>query len=252
MAQSGYGKILCFNDFTGEEIQVAANMEHASATGAIWNLSGGFTVKGQNLDQTDAGLPAVEDGLNGQVTITSSATAGGDACFVTTETCFKPSVNGTLVLEARVELAALTARRVFVGFSGTVADAQSTICSGATATLTLTESNLAGFLFDSGLTTNVEWHCVYNGGSTTGVTDATAVNSGVAPVAGNMDVLRVEIDNNGTARWYINGVLKQTVAGAVSTTAVFGGCVGVVSTTTTVASVTADYIAVEANRDWTV
>ncbi len=252
MAQSGYGEIRLFNDFTGEEVQVAANMEHASATGGLWNIGKGFTIKGQNLDQTDAGAAAVEDGLNGQVILTSSATAGGDACFVTTETCFKPSVNAPMAVEARVELAALTARRVFVGFSGTVADAQSTIVSGSTATLTLTESNCVGFLFDSGLTTDVEWHYVHNGGTTTGVTDSTALNSGVAPVATYMDVLRVEVDNNGTARWFINGVLKNTLAGAVSATAVFAGCAGVVSTTTTVGSVTLDYIAVEANRDWTI
>ncbi len=251
MSQSGYGAIKLFNDFSGEEVQVAANMEHASATGALWNIGNGFTVKGQNLDQTDAGVPAVEDGLNGQITLTSSATAGGDACFVTTETCFKPSVNSPMSVECRLEMAALTTRRVFVGFSGTVADAQSTIVSGATATLTLTESNLVGFLYDSGLTTDVEWHMVHNGGTTTGVTDSTLLNSGVTPVAADMDVLRVEVDPNGTARWYVNGVLKKTLATAVSTTAIFAGCVGVVSTTTTAASVTVDYIAVEANRDWT-
>ncbi len=252
MAQSGYGEIRLFNDFTGEEVQVATAAEHASATGGLWNIGKGFTIKGQNLDQIDAGAPAVEDGLNGQVTLTSSATAGGDACFCTTETIFKPSVNAPMALEARVEMDALTTRRVFVGFSGTVADAQSTICSGSTATLTLTESNLVGFLYDSGLTTDVEWHCVYNGGSTTGATTSTDVDSGVTPVAGEMDVLRVEVDPNGTARWYINGVLKQTQAGAAATTAIFGGCVGVVSTTTTASSVTVDYIAVEASRDWTV
>jgi len=252
MSQSGYGRIKLFNDFTGPEIQVSANMEHASATGALWNIGNGFTIKGQNLDQTDAGAVASEDALNGQIVLTSSATAGGDACFCTTETCFKPSVNGTMSLEARVEMSALTTRRVFVGFSGTVADAQSTICSGSTATITLTESNLCGFLYDSSLTTDIEWHTVYNGGSTTGETTSTNINSGVTPVAAQMDVLRVEIDNNGTARWYINGVLEKTLAGAVSTTAVFGACVGVVSTTTTASSVTVDYMAVEANRDWTV
>jgi len=252
MAQSGYGQIRLFNDFTGEEIQVAANMEHAAATGGLWNIGNGFTIKGQNLDQTDAGAVASEDALNGQVVLTSSATAGGDACFCTTETCFKPSVNATMAVEARVEMAALTDRRVFVGFSGTVADAQSTIVSGTTTTLTLTESNCVGFLYDSGLTTDIEWHMVHNGGTTTGVTNSLLLNSGDTPVATSMNVLRVEVDNNGTARWYVDGVLRKTLANAVSTTAVFGGCVGVVSTTTTVASVTVDYIAVEANRDWTV
>ncbi len=252
MAQSGYGRIKLFNDFTGEEAQLNVAAQHASATGALWNLSGGFTIKGDALNDDVAGAPAVEDGLNGQILISSGNVAEGDAIYITTETCFKPSVNGTMVLETRLETAALTAKRLFAGFSGTVADAQSNICTGTTATLTLTESNICGFLYDSGLTTDIEWHFVHNGGSTTGVTDSLLLNSGVAPVADTMNILRVEIDNNGTARWYIDGVLLKTLAGAVAPTAIFAGCVGAIATTTTTATAAVDYIAVEAERDWTV
>ncbi len=253
MAQSGYGEIRLFNDFTAEEVNTApTTVDHASATGALWNIGRGFTIKGYNISDDVCLVDCVEDGLNGQVTLTSSNAADGDAIYCTTETCFKPSVNAPMAVECRLEMAALTARQVFVGFSGTVADAQSDICSGATGTLTLTESNICGFLYDVGLTEAVEWYMVYNGGTTTGTTDASDVNSGVTPVAAEMDVLRVEVDPNGTARWFVNGVLKQTVTNAVSKTAVFAGCVGTVATETTSATVTVDYIAVEANRDWTV
>ena len=248
---SGYGEILIFNDFTGEEAYLPA-VDHASATGGLWNIGNGLTLKGYNLADDVATASAVEDGLNGQITLTSSDAGDGEAIYCTTETCFKPSVNAPMAVECRLEMAALTTRQVFVGFSGTVADAQSDICSGATGTLTLTESNICGFLYDVGLTEAVNWYMVYNGGSTTGTTDASDVASGVTPVAGQMDVLRVEVDNNGTARWYINGELLQTVEGAVSTTAVFGGCVGAIATSTASATATVDYFAVEANRDWTI
>lgn len=251
MAQSGPGIIEIFEDFLGPEVQVAANMEHSSATGALWNL-GQLTIKGQNLDQTDAGAAAVEDGLNGVIYLTSSGTAGGDSIFVCTETCLKPSVNAPMILEVRCETSALTARRIFVGFCDDCDDAQTTIVSGTTATLTYTEGDVAGFLFDSGLTTDVEWHYVHSGGTTTAVTTSTDLNSGVAPVAGDMDVLRVEIDNNGTARWFINGELKKTLAGAVSTSVVFAAVAGVTSTATTATDFSLDYFLLRAARDWTV
>ena len=252
MAQSGYGRIVLFNDFTGEECPVAIVALPASATGSLWNIGRGFTIKGDALNDAQGGAPTLVDGLNGQVTLTSADVATGDACYVSTETCFKPSVNGTLVLETRLEMAALTARRVWAGFAGTMVAAQSDHVTGATSTLTLTEANMCGFLYDSGLTTDIEWHFVHNGGTTTGVTNSLLLNSGVTPVINTMDILRVEIDNNGTARWYINGVLLKTLANAVSPTAVFAGCVGALATSAVSGTCSVDYIAVEANRDWTV
>ncbi len=250
--QSGYGKIRLFHDFTGPELQAAPTAHHASATGALWNIGHGFTIKGDALNDDVALATSVEDGLNGQITLTSADVADGDAIYVTTETCFKPSVNAPMAVEVRCEMAALTARRVFVGFGGTMADAQSDLVTGSGSSLTLTESNMCGLFYDVGLTTDVEWHFVHNGGSTTGVTDALLLNSGVTPVVGEMNILRVEVDNNGTARWYIDGVLLKTLAGAVSATAVFAGCLGAIATSAVSATVTPDYIAVEANRDWTI
>lgn len=250
--QSGYGKIKLFNDFTGEEMYLPA-VDHADADGAIWNIGGGFTIKGYALSDSVCGVAAVEDGLNGQILLTSSDNADADAMYVTTEVCFKPSVNGTMTLETRLEMAALTARAVFVGFVGTMADAESDILTGSGTTLTLTaEADLCGFFFDSQLTTDTEWHMVHMGGATTGVTDSLLLNSGVTPVVNEMNILRVEIDNNGTARWYIDGVLLKTLETAVDPDEVFAACVGAANTAGTSVTMAIDYIAVEANRDWTI
>ncbi len=252
MAEGSFGAIRLCNDFTAEELNTAPQVHHAASQGGLWNMGQGFTVKGDALNDAQALITSVVDGINGQVTFTSANVADGDAIYCTTETCFKPSVSAPMAVECRLEMAALTARRVFVGFTGTMADAQSDICTGATSTITLTESNLVGFLYDVGLTTDVEWHLVHNGGSVTGVTDGLLLNSGVTPVINTMDLLRVEVDNNGTARWYINEVLLKTLDGAISSTAVFAGCVGAIATAATSATVTVDFLAVEANRDWTV
>lgn len=251
MAQSGYGRIRLFDDFTGPEVY-APQAHHASATGGLWNVSDVFTIKGDAMNDAQALAAAVEDGLNGQLLLTTANVADGDGMFVTTETCFKPSVNAPMILETRLEMVALTARTVFAGFSGTVADAQSDLLQGTTSTLAYTETNLVGFFYDVGLTTDIEWHMVHSGGTTTAVTDGLLLNSGVTPVVNKMNVLRVEVDNDGTARWYIDGELLKTLEGAVSTTAVFAGCVGACATEATSATVAVDYLAVEAERDWTI
>jgi hypothetical protein len=60
------------------------------------------------------------------------------------------------------------------------------------------------------------------------------------------------VDTNGDARWYIDGDLKQTVAGAISTTTNLGAALMAGATTTELVVVECDYLLVEANRDWTV
>ena len=67
-----------------------------------------------------------------------------------------------------------------------------------------------------------------------------------------MDILRIEIARNGTAFWYINGVQKQSVTNAVSTSVLQACYVGCWGTTSTAASVDVDYLYAAGNRDWTV
>jgi len=129
---------------------------------------------------------------------------------------------------------------------------QGALIHGASTTITLTASDLCGFLLSAELTDDEDWHMVYNGGSTTGETDSTAIDADDDAVAGEWQVLRLEVDVDGTARWYIDGVLKQTKAGAVSTTTVMGVCLGVEAKGNAIENLDVDYLLVNANRDWTV
>lgn len=245
--QSQYGKIKLFNDFAGPEIPVANAVAYGTTAGGCNYYLGDFAVKG-DLAETDTGVVALSK-AGGWVRV-SGNDENGKGVSIGTEICFSPALNGTLVLETRVEMQALTARVVWAGFCGTHADDVAEPLTATGTTLTLTAANLCGFLFDSQLTAT-KWHMPYNGGSTTGTTLSTNVESSVTPVAAEADILRLEIDPNGTARWYINGVLEQTVTGAVSTTALQSGFIAVFGTTTTAADADFDYLAVEANRDWT-
>ena len=70
-------------------------------------------------------------------------------------------------------------------------------------------------------------------------------------MAGEWDILRLEIAINGTARWYVNGVLKQTVSGAVSTSTDLAVLAMIETRAASNEYAWIDYIAIEANRDWT-
>ena len=122
---------------------------------------------------------------------------------------------------------------------------------GATATITLTASDICGFLLSAELSDDEDWHMVYNGGTTTGETTSTSIDADDDAVAGEWQVLRLEIDNNGTARWYIDGALKQTVKGAASTTVDLALALAVEAKTASIEKLDVDYLSVRANRDWT-
>jgi len=243
MAQSGPGKIYLFDDFCGPEIAIA-NAEASTTPG---HSIGPFKITG-DLVRTDSGVVSLAKS-SGYVQISGAATADADSCVIGTEVIFSPVLNGPLVLETRLETEALTARNIFVGFCTANADDCLEPLTATTLTITKVVPSV-GFLFDSQLTVATHWFMPYQLSTDTNILAAT-VDSGIVVVAGESDVLRVEIDPDGTARWYINGVLEQTRAGAATTTTLLAGIVGVFSTTTTKSTLDIDYLLVEANRDWT-
>lgn len=249
MAQSGVGKIRLFNDFCGPEIPVANAVAYGTSAGGCNYYLGDFAVKG-DLGETDTGVVSLSI-ASGAVRV-SGNNEDGKGVALCTEIVFSPALNGALVLEARVQMQALTTRSVFIGFCGTAADDIAEPLTSTTVTHTLTAANLCGFVMDSQLTAATAWHACYNGGSTTGATASTTTTTGTVAVGGDWQVLRIVIETNGTARYYIDGVLESTVVGAVSTTTLQAAIVGCWGTTTTAADIDVDYMLVEANRDWTV
>ena len=247
--QSGLGRIRIFEDFGVTYEAVTATVAPPIPMGAY------FSLVGQGLADTDSGAIRLDsDGLSG---VTQFQTTNEDvhAAGVQTATMFDVGLMGTIAMEARVRLAAVTAdtAETFIGFSDVNTDLaiiEGAICHGDTVTLTLTASDICGFLMASDLTDEPDVVAVFNGGSTTGVTVAATNSLSHDMVAGEWTLLRLEIDNNGTARWSINEVLKKTVVGAVSTTTDL--CFSALTETKTTSSVTMDldYILIEANRDW--
>lgn len=245
--QGPIGKIEIFEDFVGAEVPIAL-------TNAFGNINS-LRVIGDGLAETDSGIVGLDsDGVNGVAQFTTT-NEDKHAIGVSTSTMFDVGNMGTIIAEARVRLPAIANREVFFGFSDVNTDTVSLeddVFHGNGTTITLTASDGAGFLFCSELTDSADWHGIYAGGTTTGETTSTNVDLDDIAVAGEFQILRLEIAENGTCRWYIDGELKQTKTGAVSTTVDLACQLIVEAKTTTALTMDVDYFYVSAARDFTI
>jgi hypothetical protein len=246
--QGSVGRIRLFNDFCGPEIPIANAVAYGTTAGGCNYYLGDFKVTG-DLGETDTGVVGLSK-ASGYIQI-SGNNEDGKGVFVGTEVVFSPTLNGPMVVEARVERAAITAGVVFVGFMGANADDVAEPITSTTITCTKV-TNAVGFLLDSQLTDSDQWHMPYMIATTTTQT-STDIDSTQAAVAAESDVLRVEVFADGSAKWFINGKLEQSVGAglAADVGTLMAGGVGCWGTTTTAATVDCDYLLVEANRDWT-
>ena len=256
-AQGSKGDIVLFHDFVGAEIPVASATAYAGDVRGY--KIGPFKVTGK-LAETDRGAISVAT-PNGALRI-GGGNENAEGVAIGTEVIFDPALNGTLTMEVRVQRAVVTAGVLWAGFVDVNEDLVNEPVTSTGTTLTLVASDLAGFLLDSQLTATADWHCPFNGGDATAPTDSQAVVTGttnsrnknsvsvVTAVAGEYDLLRMDITTAGLARWYINENLVQEQANAVSTSVDLSCWVGIFGTTSTVVSADLDYLLIKAKRNW--
>jgi hypothetical protein len=245
MPQASEGRIRLFEDFFAED---------AVANTAPSRSLGPFTIGGQGSEDTDSGIPTLNaDALSG-VGVMTTTNEDNHTILIGTPIAFDVGLMGTIVAEARVRFVDLDTKEVFFGFSDIDPDTlsiETNVMTGATTTLTLTASDICGFFLSAELSDDEDWHTVYNGGTTTGVTDSTAVDCNDDAVAGEWQVLRVELFPNGTVSWFVDGVLIRTVAGAVSTSVDLSLVLALEAKGAAIEIMHVDYLMVECNRDWT-
>ena len=248
MAQSGYGKISIFEDFLAGEDIVAAT----AATRAFGGS--GLRVIGQGIAEADSGITVGEsDGLNG-VGILTTTNEDAHSVGLTTGKVFDVGKMAPINIECRVQFPDLDTKAFYFGLTdvnGDTAILEGENLVAASGTLTLSASDLCGFLIDAEATDDEDWIMVYNGGTTSGETTIANIEADNDAVAAEWDVLRLEVSINETARWYVNGVLKQTVEGAVSTSTDLAVLAMIEARAASNEYAWIDYIAIEANRDWT-
>lgn len=245
--QSGPGRIRMFEDFGGFHSAVAETTD-------FLNL-GQFFAGGEGFEDNDAGLtPSTTAPLSGSATITCANT-DADTTFIGTGLMFDVELMGPLILETRIQIPDVDTKELFIGFTSilTFDEQLEDVIINASATTFTSVADLCGFYYSSELTASkTTWHAVYKGGTATAPTLATATTLGVGPTVAKWQILRLEIDDDGTARWYVDGVLEKTVAGAASTTTNMAACVALAANTTEFVIGEIDYLLVEANRDWNI
>jgi hypothetical protein len=249
MAQSGLGKIELIEDFTGIPFLLSETVD-------VHNLGSGFFAGGEGYEDSDAGIATLA-GPNGIVRITGANT-DADTTFIGTNVCFDVGLMGTIVLETKIRMPDLDTKEIFFGLTSilTLDEQLEDIVINASGTAVTCVADLVGFYFSDELTASAtRWHGIHAGG--TAADGATAADVVLTPstdiiVADTWQVLRLEVDTNGTARWFIDGDLRQTVVGACSTTTDLAVCLAAAANTTELAVIDSDYIKVRANRDWTV
>lgn len=179
-------------------------------------------------------------GLGGVLRLTTGDAGTGlaaDTEQLTHTTLQFKAANGNLVFEIRVKLSAITNCWAFFGFTDTVAAALEApiMSAGSGNTLTSNAADAVGFMFDTRMTDGNWWLVGVKAD-----TDATAQNSGYAPVADTYEVLRIEVDTSGNAMFFRNGLkigsrMSNALTASVALTPIMA-----VSKTSVAASMTCD------------
>lgn len=220
------GRVSLFDDFLGDVLE-----------------DGWSGAKGSDAQ---AVVPTIVAGaVDGWVRLTSGDTVvvAESAVSLTAGLQWRASAGG-LVFEARVKpVSSVAAVAYFIGLTDTLATTtleEPVTLSGTT--LTTNASDAVGFVYDSDATTDV----FYAIGVKADV-DASSIAC-AAPVAETAVTLRVEVSATGTATFYQDGVLKGSLANAVTPGTALTPVVEVMTRTTAVKSLDCDYISIQKNR----
>lgn len=235
-----FGRIRVFEDFLAPD------------TALTWSASAQRLGNIGQVSVNEGSFAHTVDEPGGILAITTD-TADNDNCFLYAGP-FKPA-DGGCAMEARFKVADITTCAVWGGFSETL-DATTPVCPAeyATATLTVNGSGgMVGALWDSDGTADY-WMAVAGdgGAAASGAPEVTTY----AAVNDEWQVVRVEIDPNGTGRVYLgvnDSTLKliHTFTTPVTATDVQHACLGIENRSGAASVIEVDYFYAEGGRDWT-
>jgi len=133
---------------------------------------------------------------------------------------------GQIIFEARVSTSHVTGATLCVGLSDKIASGSAeavlhTVKGEAIADDGLTVSNALSFAQDSEATDVTAWYATSeNAGTIAHVAAAADCKLVDDPTPDTYQILRIEVDASGDARFYVDGILRHTELTAVATTAV--------------------------------
>jgi len=231
--------------------------EALADTDAMFTIPGsGIRIFGQGIAEADSGMTVAiaEDGAIASITTTDEVdhlVALGVG--LTTSVPFQPNSHGPLVVDSLIAMSsAITLRSLFLGFIGTAADALDPPVTGSSVTATLVQDDLAGMIFDVGLTDADRLYAVHNKSNEAASQNVTTGgrDTGVDfPAAGTYARLRVEISAAGMMTCFKNKIQVAQVVAALDVDEEVAPVVLVRSTSTAVKTMLAKHFATWGNRN---
>ena len=196
----------------------------------------------------------VIDETDGVIEIVTASGAGNMGGFRASG-AFSPATNGPLSVEVRLKMPTV-ADAMSVGFATLIATVDEIVDAN---TWDAGTADGAAFVQDDGATDTNSWYAV--SGTASAISTRAIISTDFDPTSDEWQVVRVEINENGSVDFYMadelgvgNGGLQlvaQHVAGSVSTTALVYPYVYVAANSGT-ATLDVDYLHFTANRDWNV
>lgn len=191
----------------------------ADTAGEAILADSGLRVFGQGVAETDSGLvvqTAGEGGNVGRMT-TTDETAHTLAIGMEAGT-MQPDQHKLLVVDVELtNVSAITTRSLFVGFLGLAADALDPAVTGSTVTATLVQDDLAGVIFDTGLTSASRLYAVHNKSDEAATQVLTSDgDTGInIAAAGTYQRIRVEISATGAMLVFVDKAQVYSYATAL-------------------------------------
>lgn len=217
----------------------------------LTNAGSGLRMFGSEIEASDSGfvIAITEDGEVGTLQSSATSTYGvalGFGLGGTPTGLYEPDTNAPFVMDCNVaQHTAVTARQLFVGFTGSTIDALISPATGSGTTITLAETaagdDCVGFYASSALTDAfVSWFNIYDAAGDHPVTISTTaagINVGTVSTVEVYQRLRVEVYSDGSSALFINKALVGTNAAATNTvTTNLSPVICLTGTTTTVAA----------------
>lgn len=203
-------------------------------------------VEGADTTTSDA---VVTNALGGTVRLTTgdsaTVTYAGNGIQITQGAFYNfKAGNGGLRFETRIKLDDITLAAFFVGFTDVGTFEAPIESAGSGNNITTNATDAVGFMFDTRMTDDNIWLV----GVANNV-DATAVDSGVAPVDATYIRLAFEVDASGTATFFINGSAVGKLTGAVTAATALTPTIAATSLESGTSRILdVDYIEVEMDR----
>ena len=193
---SGFGHVRLFDDFLGDTYDTF-----------LWSVP----VAGS------ATAPAINVQKNGVIRNTVSNNSSSDLSSLVGEIIYRASAGGPLIFEARVALQTSLLQFLFVGLTGTKPSTTVTDIPMNTngGTFTTGHANAVGFMYTGGSSGAAVWQCAgVKAGADTAITAAPARFN---PVLDTFQTLRIVLNPDGSASFYIDGnIIKENLANAVT------------------------------------